>query len=74
MYLLAKFGDHRSYRNGDVSSYIKSYMDTLGNAELDLASIRHVSRFLKSGKPIYNSEFQIRQTENQQEVGEDLTV
>ena len=49
-------------------------MDTLGNAELDLASIRHVSRFLKSGKPIYNSEFQIRQTENQQEVGEDLTV
>ena len=34
MYLLAKFGDHRSYRNGDINTYIKSYMDTLENAEL----------------------------------------
>ena len=30
-------------------------MDTLEKAELTV-SIRHIPRFLKSGKPIYNSE------------------
>ena len=47
MYLLAKFGDHKSYRNGDINSYIKSYMDTLGNAEFT-TSIRRIARFLKT--------------------------
>ena len=51
MNLLAKFGDHSSFRNGDVNSY----MDTLEKAE-NTASIRHIARFLKSGIPIYNSE------------------
>ena len=51
MNLLAKSGDHRSFRNGDVNSY----MDTLEKAE-HTASIRHIARFLKSGIPIYNSE------------------
>ena len=46
---------NRSYRNGNTNSYIKSYTDTLENAELT-ASIRHITRFLKSGIPIYNSE------------------
>ena len=55
MYLLAKFGDHKSYRNGDINSYIKSYMDTLGNAEFT-TSIRRIARFLKTGIPIYDSE------------------
>ena len=55
MRLLVKFGDHRSYRNGDISSYIKSYMDTFRNAELP-ASIPDIARFLKLGIPIYNSE------------------
>ena len=58
MYLHAKFGGHRCYRNGDIGdidSYIKSYMDTLEIAELS-ASIRHIARFLKSGIPICNSE------------------
>ena len=55
MYLLAKFGDYRSYRNGDINSYINFYMGTLKKAELT-ASIRHVARFLKSGIPSYNSE------------------
>ena len=55
MYLLAKFGDHRSYGNGDINSYIKSYIDTWEKAELT-ASIRQIARFLKSGIPIYNSE------------------
>ena len=54
MYLLAKFGDHRSYRNRDINPYINSYMDTLEEAEL-IASIRHIAKFLKSGIPIYNS-------------------
>ena len=54
MYLLAKFGDHKSYRNGDVSSF-NFYMDTLEKAELT-ASIRCIGRFIKSGRPIYNSE------------------
>ena len=54
MYLLAKFGDHKSYRNGDVNSF-NFYMDTLEKAELT-ASIRCIGRFIKSGRPIYNSE------------------
>ena len=60
MYLLAKSGGHRCYRNGDINSYINSYMDILGKAELT-ASIRHIARFLKSGIPIYNSEVPGRQ-------------
>ena len=55
MYLLAKFGDHRSCRNGDIDSYINSYMDTLEKTEF-AASIQHIARFLKSGIPIYISE------------------
>ena len=55
MYLLVKFGDHRSNRNGDINSYIKSYMDNLETAELT-ASICHIGRFLKPGIPIYNSD------------------
>ena len=62
MYLLAKFGGHRSYRNGDINSY----MDTLEKAELT-TSIRHNARILKSGIPIYNSEVQIQLEEKQQE-------
>ena len=54
MYLIAKFGDHRSCRKGDINSYINSYMDALEKAELT-DSIRHIARFLKSGIPIYNS-------------------
>ena len=53
MYLLAKFGGHRSYRN--VNSYVNSYMDTLENPAL-ITTIRHIARFLKSEIPIYNSE------------------
>ena len=56
MYLLAKFGDHRSYKIGDINSYINSYKNTLQKAELT-ASIRHIAVFLKPGKLIYNSDF-----------------
>ena len=52
--LLAKFGSHRSYGNGDINSYISSHMSTLEKDEFT-ASIRHIERFLKSGIPIYNS-------------------
>ena len=38
--MLAKFGNHRSYRNRDINSY----MDTLGKAELT-ASIRLLRYF-----------------------------
>ena len=34
MYLLAKFGDHRPYRNEDINSYINSYMDKFEKARL----------------------------------------
>ena len=55
MNLLAKFGDHKSYRNEDTNSYVKSYMDELHeNAKLT-ASIPHIARFLNWGTPIYNS-------------------
>ena len=55
MYLPAKFDGHRSYRNGDVNSYINFYMDTLEKVELTV-SIGHIQKFLRSGTPIYNSE------------------
>ena len=55
MYLLAKFDDHRSYKNRDINFYIKSYMDIMQTAELTV-SIRHFARFLKSGISICNSE------------------
>ena len=55
MYLLVKFVGQRSYRNGDINSYINSYMDTLEKSELT-SSIGHIARFLKSEIPIYNSE------------------
>ena len=55
MYLLAKLGDHRSYRNRNINSYTSSYMATLERAELT-AFIRHIAIFLKSRIPIYNSE------------------
>ena len=65
MYLLAKFGDNRSHRNGNINSYISSYMDTLEKAALT-ASIRHIARFLKSEIPIYNSEIPLRLAEKQE--------
>ena len=55
MCLLAKFGDHRSYRNKDTNSYINSYMDILKKTKLT-ALFRHTAIFLKSKIPIYNSE------------------
>ena len=52
--MTAKFGDHRCYGNGDIDSYIKSYMVTLEKVTHTL--IRHIARFLIPGIPIYNSE------------------
>ena len=54
MYLLAKFGGHRSYENGDINSFINSYMSILEKVELT-TSIRYIVRFSKSGILIYNS-------------------
>ena len=54
MYLLAKFGGQKSYRNRGINSYINSFMDTLENAELT-ASIRHNAKFFKSEIPIFCS-------------------
>ena len=31
MYLVAKSGGHRCYRNGDINFYINSYTDTLSH-------------------------------------------
>ena len=61
MYLLAKFSDRRSYRNGDINSYVI----TLEKAELT-ASIRCVAKFSKQGIPIYNSEVQDTAVEKQE--------
>ena len=55
MYLLVKLGGHRSCGNGNIDSYINSYMYTSAKAELT-ASIHHLERFSKSGIPIYISE------------------
>ena len=53
MYLLAKFGNHRSSRNGKINSYITSYIDTLEKPQ-PIISIRHIARLWKSGIPICN--------------------
>ena len=66
MYLLAKFGGHKSYGSGDIDYYISYYMDTLEKVELT-ASISHIARFLKLEIPICNSEVP---AENR-EVGEE---
>ena len=55
MYLLAKFGGHGSYGNGDIISYISFYINTTEKAKLT-SSNRHIERFSKSRIPIYNSE------------------
>ena len=55
MYLHATFGGHRSYGNGDINSYINSYMNTSEKAELAF-SISHTERFSKLEIPIYYSE------------------
>ena len=55
MYLLAKFGSYRYYGNGDINSYISSYMNTLEKAGLT-ASVHHIERFSKSEITIYNAE------------------
>ena len=34
MYLLVKFGGHRSYRNGSVNPYINSYINILEKVKL----------------------------------------
>ena len=41
-----EFGDHRSYKNGDINCYINSYMDTLEKADR-ITSIRHIAGILK---------------------------
>ena len=54
MHLRAKFGGLSSYGNVDTNSYIKSYMNNSGKAELT-ASNGHTERFSKSEIPIYNA-------------------
>ena len=63
MYLLAKFGVHRS--NGNVNSCMNFYMHTSEKANLT-SSIHHIERFSKSGIPIYNSEVPDTLVEKQQ--------
>ena len=53
--LPCKFIGHKSYGNGDINSYITSYINIAQKAEL-AASIRGTDRFSKSGIPIFNSE------------------
>ena len=40
MYLPAKFGGHRPCRNGDINSYINSYMDTFEKSYWEIFKIR----------------------------------
>ena len=52
---LVKFGDHRSYRNGDINSYINFNKDTSKKNELT-ASIIYIAIFSKSERAICNIE------------------
>ena len=53
MYLLFKFGDHKSDRLGDINYYIKSFMITSEKAELT-TSIHHIARFSKQEHQLLN--------------------
>ena len=52
---VSRIWGHRSYVNGEISSWINSYMNTLEKAEI-IVSILHIERLLKSGIPNYNSQ------------------
>ena len=54
MYLLAKFGGHRFYRNKDINSCNNVCRNTSEKAEVT-AFISHIENISKSGIPIYNS-------------------
>ena len=54
MYLVVYFGNGE---NGDIKSYISSYVNILEKAELTTAVI-HIDRISKSRIPIYNSKVQ----------------
>ena len=69
MHLLAKIRGNRSYGNGDINSYINSYMNILEKAKLT-ASIRHVERFSKSGLPIDTWKSRTRLAEKREEEEE----
>lgn len=47
MFLLARFGSHKFHENGDISSYISSYVDDLAKDEFP-ALLYHIEIFLKS--------------------------
>ena len=53
--MLAKFGSHRSSGNGDINSYISSYMNISGKVDFS-TSFRDIKRFSESVMPIYNFE------------------
>ena len=54
MCLFAKFGGHRSYRNGDINSYINSHMHTLTKIE-HTAWIPHIVLFTANKKKKKNT-------------------
>ena len=64
MYLHANFCCSRSYRNGDINSYINSSMDTLEKAVL-IALILHTAKFFKSG--ILKSQIQLAEKQEEEE-------
>ena len=54
MSILAKFGGHRSYGNGEINRYINSYMNNLEKAKLS-ALICYIERISELGILTYNS-------------------
>ena len=45
MYLLVRFGGHKSNRNGDINSYINSYRENVEKVKI-MVLIHHIGRFL----------------------------
>ena len=70
MYLLVKFGSHRSYGNGDMNSFISSYMNTLEKAELT-SSDRHFERFPNQDYQFTIPKSQTRLVKKQEEEEEE---
>ena len=70
MYLLVKFGSHRSYGNGDMNSFISSYMNTLEKAELTTSDC-HYERFPNQDYQFTIPKSQTRLVEKREEEEEE---
>ena len=64
------FGSHRSYENGDINSYISSYINSLKKAEHAIL-VLHIERFLNQEHRFAISKSPKQLAEKREEGGEE---